>query len=76
MDMNEESIRMALLVSALCNNSSISQKEPDNGETIAKYKNKKRWLWWKHSKKNQQEEEAILTVEKGTRCVVCSPEMP
>jgi len=65
----DESIRMALLVSALCNNSGITQKEHEKDDESAESserKKRRRWLFWNREKKENEEETGMLAHEEST----------
>jgi hypothetical protein len=65
----DESIRMALLVSALCNNSGITQKElekDDESAESSERKKRRRWLFWNREKKESEEETGMLAHEEST----------
>lgn len=64
----DESIRMALLVLALCNNSGITQKELNKEDPAQSHEHKKRrkWLCWNRKTKENEEEVGMLTHEEGT----------
>ncbi len=61
----DQSIRVALLISALCNTSSVQQKVMGKEEQIQKLEEKKRkkWLW--NRRKENQEEMILLDSDDG-----------
>lgn len=68
----DESIRMALLVSALCNNSGITQKEHEKDDESAEsseHKKRRRWLFWNREKKENEEETGMLAHEENVEWV-------
>lgn len=76
----DQSIRMALLVSALCNNSGITQKEHDKDDESAESserKKRRKWLCWNRETKENEEEAGMLTHEESTSTwfIVCPPPM-
>jgi hypothetical protein len=56
----DESIRMALLVSALCNNSGVTQKERERDDAVVARKLNKDWMWWGHDKDDESVEKANI----------------
>jgi len=67
----DESIRMALLVSALCNNSGITQKEHDKEDAAesSERKKRRRWLCWDRKTKESEEETGMLAHEEEVEWV-------
>lgn len=68
----DQSIRMALLVSALCNNSGITQKEHDKDDESAESserKKRRKWLCWNRETKENEEEAGMLTHEENVEWV-------